>query len=682
MIPEATVVIPAYNAEQWIEVMLASLDAQIDAPSFEVIIADNGSTDDTAERVRIWADAHDYVRLIDAAGVQGASHARNEGIRAARTGKILMCDADDAVSRHWVRLLTEALSHHRYAGGSDVAWPFSNEPTSDTWVADHDAVTLGEVAPEHSELQGIPFARAGNCAIRREVIIAAGGWDESLRAHEDPELALRLARQGIRMEFVEDAVIYYRQPSAAHKMFRTHVRYALPRPGIVSQYADLGLQGSVRAAARDMLSAVSDARQWRHPDTRQRQAARLGDDVGYLLGWAHDRVAPRRPMTPLAARPGMPPAVVIVSDQLIRPNGILSSIEILAGGFADAGVPVIIVHEGHPDPQLAASFITYDQKPGWRLTTQMPDFINSRTGLKPLRTLFTRALWRPWTQRRNRAFLNTLPPRTLVIGAGLDATRFLMEGAVGPLILIAQVHLSYSALDQRVIELVNEVAGWAQATTALTEQDAEQLTSHGTPRCVAMPNPVRIPDAVPAIHEREKLAVYIGRLGDEKQVDQTIRAFSKVAPADWRLEIYGQGPMENLLAKQVEGTHAGIRMMGTTTDIPAVLRRASLNILTSRAEGLPMSVLEAGSWGVPTVAYDCAPGVRQAMGAGGVLLPVNDEEGIAATLAGLMADDARRAELSAAAVDHARRFSADRLVARWADLWRSLAGTAPEWEVN
>lgn len=672
MTPEASVVIPAYNAARWIEVMLASLDAQIDPPAFEVIVADNGSTDDTVERVRAWSVGHARVRLVDASGTQGASHARNEGIRAAASDRILMCDADDAVSRHWVRLLSDALADHRYAAGPTVRWPFEHEPTSGTWPAD-----LQATAPDHDDaevaaLQGIPFAPAGNCAIRREVIVEAGGWDESLLTHEDPELALRLLRRGIRVHRVEDAVIYYRQRHGVIDTLRDHVHYALPRAGIVSQYADLGLQGSVRSAARDTVGAIPSPRLWRSREMRRNQAARLGDNIGFIVGWVRDRITPRLPMTPLAVPPDTPPAVVFVADQLIRPNGILSSIEILAEGFAAAGVPVTIVHEGRADARVAASFPTFDQKPGWRLTTEMRDYPHSRPLLKPLRRLFTAVLWRPWTRRRNRAFLRSLPPRTLVVGAGLAATSFLMEGRAQDLVLVAQVHLSVAALEPGVLELVDDVAGWSDAVTALTEEDAEQLRSRGVEGCVAMPNPIRIPDRVPPMRDREHLVVYIGRLGAEKQVEQAIEAFARASRDDWRLEVYGQGPMEASLARVAAGAGADVALMGTVTDVASVLRRSSLNILASRAEGLPMSVLEAGAHGVPTVAYDSAPGVRQAVGPGGVLTAVGDLDGLVENLSELMGDEARRETLANAAVDHARQFSADRLVGRWAGLWRSV----------
>jgi glycosyltransferase involved in cell wall biosynthesis len=216
------------------------------------------------------------------------------------------------------------------------------------------------------------------------------------------------------------------------------------------------------------------------------------------------------------------------------------------------------------------------------------------------------------------------------------------------------------------------VAGWSDAVTALTEEDAEQVRARGIEGCVAMPNPVRVPDQVPPMRGREHLVVYIGRLGAEKQVGQAIEAFARAAREDWRLEIYGQGPMEASLARAAAGADADVELMGTVTDVAPVLRRASLNILASRAEGLPMSVLEASAHGVPTLAYDSAPGVRQAVGPGGVLTAVGDLDGLAENLSVLMGDEARRERLANAAVGHARQFSADRLVGRWVGLWRSV----------
>ncbi|MFP3339381.1 glycosyltransferase family A protein, partial [Micrococcus sp. SIMBA_131] len=89
----ASVVIPARNAEGRIAEQLDSLAAQCDAPLFEVVVADNGSSDRTAQ-IALSHPAPFQVRVVDASGVPSASHARNVGARLARGPVVLFCDAN------------------------------------------------------------------------------------------------------------------------------------------------------------------------------------------------------------------------------------------------------------------------------------------------------------------------------------------------------------------------------------------------------------------------------------------------------------------------------------------------------------------------------------------------------------------------------------------------------------
>src|SRR5205085_1624302 len=88
--PEISVVIPAYNAGRTISAALASVFAQT-YRDFEVIVVDDGSTDDTPERVDEWADRLVSIRQPNG----GPGRARNEAIARARGRLVAFLDADD-----------------------------------------------------------------------------------------------------------------------------------------------------------------------------------------------------------------------------------------------------------------------------------------------------------------------------------------------------------------------------------------------------------------------------------------------------------------------------------------------------------------------------------------------------------------------------------------------------------
>ncbi|HEY0316650.1 MAG TPA: glycosyltransferase family 2 protein [Sphingomonas sp.] len=92
---EASVIIPAFNAAQYIEATIASATQQ-DGCAMEVVVVDDRSTDDTVAIVRRIVQKDDRVRLITLPRNGGPSVARNAGIAAARGRWIALLDADDA----------------------------------------------------------------------------------------------------------------------------------------------------------------------------------------------------------------------------------------------------------------------------------------------------------------------------------------------------------------------------------------------------------------------------------------------------------------------------------------------------------------------------------------------------------------------------------------------------------
>lgn len=111
-----SVVIPAYNAEKYIQRCLDSVLAQTH-PADEIIVVDDGSTDRTAEKVKLYGPAVRYLYQENA----GASVARNTGIQAARHEWIAFLDADDEWLPRKLELQTELL-----ADNPDLVWCASN----------------------------------------------------------------------------------------------------------------------------------------------------------------------------------------------------------------------------------------------------------------------------------------------------------------------------------------------------------------------------------------------------------------------------------------------------------------------------------------------------------------------------------------------------------------------------
>ncbi|MGV9777066.1 glycosyltransferase [Streptosporangium sp. NPDC003464] len=210
--------------------------------------------------------------------------------------------------------------------------------------------------------------------------------------------------------------------------------------------------------------------------------------------------------------------------------------------------------------------------------------------------------------------------------------------------------------------------------TETSRQDWDRLLNGGTE--------VRlIPDALPAgpwprSRMDNRIVAAGGRWVPVKAYDRLIRAFAAVAGKrpDWRLRLYGGGPEDKRLRALVQdlNLHNHVYFMGTTSDLTGEFAKASIVAVSSRAEVLGMTVIEAMASGVPVIGFDSprGPGEFVADGRSGVLVPEGEGEieAYASALLALIDDERRRRELSAGALAAAAAYAAPPVAEQWEKL--------------
>jgi glycosyltransferase involved in cell wall biosynthesis len=181
--PLVSVVIPTFNYGHFVVDAVESALAQTYRP-VEVIVVDDGSTDDTGARLEPYRDRITFVFQPN----QGLSAARNAGIRAARGPVIALLDADDQFHPRKLELQMAYLRAHPEVGG--VATDGFGDPAL-KWPAVAEPVPA---VPETLERVVAP-ARFGpsSVLVRRECFDAVGLFDTALRSVEDKEMWIRLA---------------------------------------------------------------------------------------------------------------------------------------------------------------------------------------------------------------------------------------------------------------------------------------------------------------------------------------------------------------------------------------------------------------------------------------------------------------------------------------------------------
>jgi glycosyltransferase involved in cell wall biosynthesis len=203
--PRLSVLLPARNAGATIEEQLRALSNQTYSGPWELLVIDNGCTDDTLDVVARWIDKVPTLRVVDARDQPGLAHARNVGVRAARADVVMFCDADDEVDQRWLEAMSRAIEGADLVSGHlDVQTV--NDPDVVFWRGG--SPTEGGLKQAHGYLG---HAVGANFAIRRSVYLEVGGCDERFRVcSDDVDLSWRVQEAGHRVAFAPDAVVRYR----------------------------------------------------------------------------------------------------------------------------------------------------------------------------------------------------------------------------------------------------------------------------------------------------------------------------------------------------------------------------------------------------------------------------------------------------------------------------------------
>jgi glycosyltransferase involved in cell wall biosynthesis len=204
--PLVSVIIPAYNVAQYIGGALDSVLAQ-DFTNYEIIVINDGSPDseDLERALAPYMSRIIYLRQEN----RGVSAARNTGIAAARGALLAFLDGDDTWLPNYLEVQVSRIEADptidvlypnviMFGGSSEAGEEFMKICPSN-----------GEVTFERLLLQE---CNVSNCSIaRRETILRAGLFDESLRSVEDFDLWLRVIKQGGRIAYHRDVLARYRR---------------------------------------------------------------------------------------------------------------------------------------------------------------------------------------------------------------------------------------------------------------------------------------------------------------------------------------------------------------------------------------------------------------------------------------------------------------------------------------
>lgn len=275
-----SIIIPCYNSAALLAEQLAALSCQRWDEPWEVIVADNGSTDDPAAVVARFQERLPNLRLIDASARPGAAFARNQGAKAARGEQLSFLDADDVAGEGWLAAIGAALERHDFVASRH---DFSRLNPPAVLASRHNSQSEGlqrYISPPY-----LPHAGGCGLGIKAWLHEAVGGFDESFLCLEDTDYCWRVQLAGHALTFVPEALVHVRFRGRSREIYRQARRFA---------EANVRLYKVYRARGMPRLSWIHGVQGWlrlvrtfpylRDPQRRGHWIWDLGWRIGRLLG--------------------------------------------------------------------------------------------------------------------------------------------------------------------------------------------------------------------------------------------------------------------------------------------------------------------------------------------------------------------------------------------------------------
>lgn len=197
-------------------------------------------------------------------------------------------------------------------------------------------------------------------------------------------------------------------------------------------------------------------------------------------------------------------------------------------------------------------------------------------------------------------------------------------------------------------------------------------------RVKVIPNPVALPARINRDTEGQRLGIRyragtMGRLIPSKGFEYLLRAFKECSDAmpDWDLLIIGDGECRAELETLRDRLGLGerVRFAGALKNPFQELAGLDLFIFTSLYEGFPNALVEAMSYAIPVISFDCPSGPAEIIseGVSGFLIPLKDEKKLSNAISLLMRDSDLRRKIGLGAMAAASRFSLPSVMFEWDD---------------
>ncbi|MDD3625678.1 MAG: glycosyltransferase family 2 protein [bacterium] len=227
-----SVIIPTFNGKDLLKNNLPNLINELSDFSHEIIVSDDGSTDDTIEFLK---DNHKpYIKIFSSEENKGFSSACNSGLQIARGDYILLLNNDVSIKEPFLKKLLINFNEETFCVVPRIRIPGENNPEEGFTVIDFSDGDLKILMPnmngEHYEFDQpieIPHGVAACALYSREKLLDLGGFDTVLNPYfwEDVDLSTRALKKGWKIIYDSSVSVIHEKSRTVHKYYDHDPRF-------------------------------------------------------------------------------------------------------------------------------------------------------------------------------------------------------------------------------------------------------------------------------------------------------------------------------------------------------------------------------------------------------------------------------------------------------------------------
>lgn len=230
--PIVSVIVPVLNAGSYINNCVTSLINQ-DFPKdqYEIIIVDNGSKDDTIDRLRKYGKS--VTTIYE--NRKGSYIARNTGINISKGEIIVFTDSDCIADTNWLKELNTKFVSKDIGCVVGCIKPYSGKSLVEIYSRNKDILSQQTVL----DSRYLPYGQTANVAFRREVFSKIGNFDERLISGGDADISWRMQiKTDYKLVYNPESIIEHRHRATFKGLFKQQFRYGFGRIWLYKKYSD------------------------------------------------------------------------------------------------------------------------------------------------------------------------------------------------------------------------------------------------------------------------------------------------------------------------------------------------------------------------------------------------------------------------------------------------------------